>query len=135
MKLVLPLAVLMTFPAAANAACIDVAGAKRLSFTGTLEHKIFPGPPNYESVAAGDQPEPTYLLKLTKPICITDGGEFADPAKRFDTIHVFTDKKALLQQLTSAIGKSLTVTGPGFAAHTGHHHAPLVLQADKLSRE
>jgi len=131
-KLVLLLAVLLSLPVTANAACIDVSGDKKLSFTGTLEHKVFPGPPNYESVEAGDRSEPTFLLKLAKPICVTDGGEFADPAAFFDTIHVFTDKDALRRRLNSAIGKSLTIKGSGFAAHTGHHHAPLVLEADKV---
>ena len=41
---------------------------------GTLERKTFPGPPQYESIAAGDEPETVWLLKLDAPVCVS-----ADP--------------------------------------------------------
>src|SRR5215831_2641488 len=36
--------------ASANAACIDLKQKDALSFEGTLNYRIFPGPPNYEDV-------------------------------------------------------------------------------------
>ena len=54
---------------AANAACLDLKQTNVLSFEGTLNYRIFAGPPNYEDVRKGDTPEPTYILTLAEPIC------------------------------------------------------------------
>lgn len=116
----------------ASAACIDVTGDARLSLAGTLSLTVFPGPPDYESVDTGDLPEQTYLLQLPQPICITDGGYFADPAKFFDTVHVYTSRDSIWPVLKASIGKHIEVKGLGFAAHTGHHRAPLVLEANQI---
>jgi hypothetical protein len=66
----------------ANAACIDLKQANKLSFEGILNYRIFAGPPNYEDVRKGDAPEPTYILTLTEPICAS-GDEFVDPGDKF----------------------------------------------------
>jgi hypothetical protein len=53
-----------------------------------LTYNIFPGPPNFEDVRKGDKPEPTYILQLLKPICVS-GDEFIDPKKQIDRIQFF----------------------------------------------
>src|SRR6516225_253302 len=73
--------------ASANAACIDLKQKDALSFEGTLNYRIFPGPPNYEDVRKGDTPEPTYILKLGDPICAT-GDELADKNVKFDRTQI-----------------------------------------------
>jgi hypothetical protein len=40
---------------------------------GTLERLTFPGWPNYESVAAGDEAETGYYIRLQDPICACPG--------------------------------------------------------------
>jgi len=39
----------------------------------------------------------------------------------------------LLRVLDAAAGRNVTVTGEGFASHTGHHHAPIVILADCIT--
>lgn len=113
------------------AGCLDVTkGGTKVRLGGTLSEAVFPGLPNYESVADGDEAEPTLILRLAEPICIDDGGDFADPAEKFDTVHVSSTDEAVFARLEKAVGKSVTVSGDGFPAHTGHHHAPLVILAD-----
>jgi hypothetical protein len=73
--------------ASANAACIDLKQKDTLSFEGTLNYRIYPGPPNYEDVRKGDTPEPTYVLKLDDPICAS-GDEFVDQNVKFDRINI-----------------------------------------------
>ena len=63
---------------AANAACLDLKQTNVLSFEGTLNYRMFAGPPNYEDVRKGDTPEPTYILTLAELIC-ANGDEFVDP--------------------------------------------------------
>src|ERR1700747_3213015 len=111
--------------ASANASCIDLKQKDTLSFEGTLNYRIFPGPPSYEDVRKGDTPEPTYILKLEEPICAT-GGEFVDQNVKFDRIQRFPESgkagQALWRDLRGLIGQRVVVAGTGafgrlFALH------------------
>src|SRR5262245_24317501 len=121
-----------------NAACIDLKQTTSFSFEGTLSYSIFAGPPNYEDVRKGDAPEPTYILKLNAPICTT-GDESLNPEKRFDKIQVYaaesgTEARFLSRDLRRFVGKQVVVEGNSpFAAHTPHHHAPLLLPITKIA--
>lgn len=123
--------------ASAHAACIDLKQRDNLSFEGTLNYRIFPGPPNYEDVRKGDTPEPTYILKLEEPICAT-GDEFVDQNVKFDRIQIFPESgkagQALWRDLRGLIGQRVVVAGTGaFGRHTGHHHAALMLPIASVS--
>jgi hypothetical protein len=122
----------------ANAACLNLKQTSNLSFDGILSYHIFAGPPNYEDVRKGDTPEPTYILKLDAPSCAT-GDEFLNPSERFDKIQVYpADSGAigrfLSRDLRRFVGKRVVVEGnSAFGAHTGHHHAPLMLPITKIA--
>jgi hypothetical protein len=116
-------------PAAAAQACLDVRGGqdRPVTLTGRLERHVYPGPPNYESIRRGDRAEPAYILVLDRPICIDDGGEFGNPRGPFGRVHLYTSQDPLWPRLRAAIGHRILVSGRGFAAHTGHHREPLVV--------
>jgi hypothetical protein len=122
----------------ASAACIDLKQANNLSFEGILNYRIFAGPPNYEDVRKGDAPEPTYILTLPEPICAS-GDEFVDQSDKFNEVQIFpesSDKaaQALSRDLRRLVGKRVVVEGTSpFGAHTGHHHAPLMLPITRIS--
>jgi hypothetical protein len=122
----------------ANAACLDVKQTSSFSFEGMLSYSIFAGPPNFEDVRKGDAPEPAYLLKLDTPICVT-GDESLKPEERFDRIQLYPADpggagRALSRELRRLVGKQVVVEGiSAFGAHTGHHHAPLVLPITKVA--
>ena len=119
---------------AAKGGCVSVAASPTmLTATGTLSQVVFPGPPNYESVARGDRPEPTFVLRLPAPVCLDDGGFFADPTKRFDLVQISPKDPGVAKRLKAALGKSVTVAGEGIAAQTAHHHEPLVIFATSAS--
>ena len=71
--------------------CYDVSKGQPASLSGVVRYVVFPGPPNFEDVQKGDEPEATYLLVLDHPIC-TRGDEFSDPTRPFDTIHLVGNK-------------------------------------------
>ncbi|MGP0058669.1 MAG: DUF4431 domain-containing protein [Beijerinckiaceae bacterium] len=104
-----------------------------------LTYKVFPGPPNYQDVRKGDKPEPAYILRLERPICVS-GDEFIDPDAKIDRIEIFpeyadTKNEALWKALRNLIGKSVAVEGKEpFGAQTGHHHAPLLLPITRITR-
>lgn len=119
-----------TQPSAA-ATCIELKQDLTFRFKGVLTRKIFPGPPNYEDIGKGDKPEPAYILRMRKPICVSRD-PFIDSSKQIDRIQVFPedklDAKPVWEALRKLVGKSVVVEGAQpFTAHTGHHHAPLLL--------
>lgn len=109
--------------------CLDIRADRQITISGHLSRQVFAGPPNYENIAKGDAKEVAFILELPKRLCVNDGGEFIGPGKTFDRVQIFANSNALGKVLGGAVGKRITVRGPAFGAHTGHHHAPLVLEA------
>ena len=115
---------------AAFGACLDLAHDNRLALEGTLTFQVFGGPPYNGGVNKGDTPEPSYILKLENPVCAT-GDDFVDANAKVDQVQVFSgdDNAAqLYNTLKRLVGRKVRVEGKSaFGAHTGHHHAPLLL--------
>jgi Domain of unknown function (DUF4431) len=122
----------------AGAACVNLKQTSNLSFEGMLSYHIFAGPPNYQDVRKGDTPEPTYTVRLDTATCAT-GDDFLNPNERFDRIQVYPAEsdaagQALGRELRRLVGKRVSVEGKSaFGAHTGHHHAPLLLPIIKIA--
>lgn len=43
-----------------------------VSLTGTLVRQTYAGPPDYESVTKGDQPQVIWILQLDRNVCVVD---------------------------------------------------------------
>jgi hypothetical protein len=138
MKWILAWALALSGTAAGDAAqnaCYDLSKDQPSSLAGELHHRILPGPPNYEDVQAGDHPEPTYLLQLDADICLRGDEDFADPELRFRRVHVVPGD-GLAQAMASLIGNRVIVSiVDRWAAHTGHHRAPLVAVVGSIAAE
>ena len=128
----LSIELLLMVNSAVQAACIDVTQSASVTFEGILTFHIFGGPPYNGGVRLGDTPEPTYILKLDNPVCAM-GDEFVNPNKAIGEIQIYPESSAaenpeLLNNLRRLVGKRVRVEGGSpFGAHTGHHHAPLLL--------
>lgn len=117
----------------AEAACYNLTKSEPAELSGTLEYVMFAGPPNYDDVQKGDMPEPNYILRLNNEICIADDEGFADPGELFSQVQIVPGKVGS-QELRKVVGKSVTVgLYDQMAAHTGHHHKPLVAWASTIS--
>lgn len=122
-------------PGAAGTAADDTARCVQgsppdvlVTLAGRLTLQTFAGPPNYESIERGDSEEKVFILELPRRICFEDG-EFADGSERFDRVQVHAMEPELIRTLRQAVGRDVTVAGRAVGAHTGHHHAPMVLFA------
>jgi hypothetical protein len=121
----------------ARAACLDLSGSVALE--GALTFHIFGGPPYNGGVRLGDTPEPSYILQLDQPVCVS-GDDFIDPNAKIDRVQVFPDASsanasALSNDLRRLVGQRVRVEGKSaFGAHTGHHHAPLLLPVTSVER-
>jgi Domain of unknown function (DUF4431) len=118
----------------ASSGCVRIDDDEaRVSATGTLTVQYFPGPPAYGSIASGDTEERVFIVRLPGPACVDDGGQFADPNVSFVTVQASPREDALVDVFRAAVGRRVTVSGEGFGAHTGHHHALLVVLADSIT--
>ena len=115
-----------------NKPCFEVSDLNVISLTGTLSIQLFPGIPNFQSIAAGDEEERTFILELNEKICIRDKEGFADPNHKFFTVHLKAQGQ-LRKILDASETQSLEVKGIGYPSHTGHHHAPLVLDVNDIT--
>jgi Domain of unknown function (DUF4431) len=100
---------------------------------GKLQRRTYPGPPNYESIAKGDAPETGFYLLLPKAVC-TAGDDFVDPQKDVRLVQLVLTKQGY-EQLRPYLGRSVHLRGTLFGAHTGHHHAPVLLQFERMANE
>jgi hypothetical protein len=80
--------------------------------------------------AAGREERP-FILHLPTPACL-DGPDPDDKVKSTRTIHVFSFDTAILASMRRLVGKTVRVRGNPFAAHTAHHHAPIVMQISEV---
>lgn len=129
---------LLGFTETISAPCINLKQSRHFRFEGVLTYKIFPGAPNYEDVRKSDKAEPTYILRLRKPVCVTDDA-FIGANQQIDRIQIFPDysnreNPALWKALRASVGKSVIVEGAEpSGAYSGHHHAPLLLPITKIT--
>ena len=113
----------------AEASCMDYRDT--VTIRGIVRREVYAGPPNYESVAAGDAPEAGFYLHLSQAICARSarGGtadaslQPVDRARRVQLVLASAGFASLRPQL----GQVVELRGTLFSAYTGHHHAPLLL--------
>ncbi|WP_371865279.1 DUF4431 domain-containing protein [Duganella aquatilis] len=101
---------------------------KTVAVIGKLHRETFPGRPNFESVANGDEAETGFYLSLESPIC-TVGGSGADQVS-FESVRkiqlVLNEKQYAF--LRPKLGTKVILQGQLFSAHTGHHHADVLMR-------
>ena len=121
-------ALLLVIVAQARADCLPYEPAT-VTLAGKLERKTFPGRPNYESVAKGDEAETGYYLVLRSGICTVASSYSpeAEAKKNIRLIQIVLDKDGYTK-LRPDLGRTVRLRGQLFAEHTGHHHAPLLLR-------
>ena len=122
-------------PATAARTCLTFEPAVE-SIVGTLVRRTFPGPPNYEDIKMGDQAETGWYVTLARPVCFA--GTPGDEPNSKNIGHVnFVQLVLTHDEYTThagLVGKHVKVTGTFFAAQTGHHHAPVLVQVRMLER-
>ena len=105
-----------------------------VSVTGTIKRHTFAGPPNYESVAKGDQPERIWVLHLTRPICVSASGDREEEKNVSDLQLVFPGAQDDYRRYKPLVNRRVTVKGKLFHQHTGHHHTTVLLTVNSISK-
>jgi hypothetical protein len=105
---------------------------KIVTLTGVIKLKTFPGSPNYESVAAGDDVETCPYLFLDHPIDAVVPKNDTNPEDQLE-------KNVKIIQVASAgdddnwndkyVGQHVRVTGTLYHRLTGHHHTRVLINS------
>ncbi|MBS1155879.1 MAG: uncharacterized protein H6R07_1803 [Proteobacteria bacterium] len=119
------------FISSAHAACLGY-DPEKVTLYGKLVRETYPGPPNFESVKDGDEPETGYYVHLGKSICVRDKNN--QELSSYD--HVRKVQLILsaeqYKQLRPRLGKQVTLGGMLWDGNTGHYHAPVGLKVKKI---
>jgi uncharacterized protein DUF4431 len=107
-----------------------------VSVSGTLRSRVFPGPPNYESIKRGDRPETAIIVTLTSPTCTTSTSATPDDLSTPETdireMQLVLTKPSDWKLAKRLLGKPVVLTGILFHAHTGHHRTKVLLSVSEL---
>ena len=97
--------------------------------SGKVVTKIYPGPPNYQNVSAGDAAETVRILKLKKPVCVDTNSQQPEdqPALHVRVVQLVFDADVSRPGRSEVSSKNVSVTGSLFHAQTGHHHTAVLL--------
>jgi hypothetical protein len=105
--------------AAAAQECLQWGPAE---LSGFVIEGVYPGPPEFESTAQGDQSLTATLLHLSAPICVAGKSDLAEgPVEATELIQLACDTTGL------ARGERVTLRGELYPRHTGYHVTPVLL--------
>ena len=103
---------------------------------GSLIRKTFPGPPNYSDIHKGDRAETYFLLNLDSPICLDvdkSAPDLRPNQKNVRTVQLILEE-GTYERFKPLLGKEVVARGSLLAAHTGHHHTPVLLTVTDLEQ-
>jgi len=106
-----------------------------VSLNGIIKRHTFPGPPNYESVKKGDEPEQVWVLHLSSPICVSASSDGDAQSDISDLQLVLVEGQKQYARYRSLLGTRVEVTGKLFQAETGHHHTKVLLTVNGIKRQ
>ena len=96
--------------------------------SGLLHRATFPGKPNFESIAGGDEPETGFYLTPKQPIC-TQGDDGPDRQAHAAVTEIqLVLTQAQYARLRPQLGQQVQLRGQLFSSFTGHHHADVLLR-------
>jgi hypothetical protein len=110
-----------------------------VELTGRLDLQTFPGPPDYESIASGDEIERHFYLALIRPVdvVVTErdkksavNGDNFKAVKILQLVVTKDEHMARLRQLGE--GRDVTIKGTLFQKFTGHHHSRVLLNIESI---
>lgn len=100
--------------------------AREWKLAGHLVNRIFPGPPNYESVTSGDKPVTRWYLQLRWPACFAE--------YRYLTRLQLVLKPEEVDRYRPLLGKEISVKGRLEEGAAGLHTTALVVNVSSLDR-
>lgn len=107
-----------------------------VKLTGRVISHTYPGPPEYESIRKGDEPETYWLLALPRPVCVNrQAGRDGDPAQNnVRKIQLVFDTEKAYVTYQHLLWKRVVATGTLYGADNIHHKTRVLLSVHSLAR-
>lgn len=108
-----------------------------VELTGIIVSRTYPGPPDYESIRHGDEPENYWFLKLSRPVCVSQVNpkDLINLSKtNIRRIQLVFDGEEAYQRYARLLGRKVLATGTLYGSFTGHHHTPVLLSVFNLEK-
>ncbi len=104
-----------------------------VTLQGVLSLQDFAGPPNYESVARGDELERYWILTLPKSIQMLGSSDdsLLYPQDRVKEIQLVCSE-GCGKDFSFVVGAKVTLVGTLYAAFSGHHHKGVLMKVQKV---
>jgi hypothetical protein len=119
-------------PGLADAQCLKY-DPNKVSLSGVIVRETHPGPPNFSSVAEGDEPETIWVLKLERAVCVLTANDIDIEEHNQKEIQLVLNDKQY-SQYRSLLGQKVIVTGMLFHNVTSHHHKTLLLTTSGIRK-
>lgn len=119
---------LLLLGGAAEPACLDLSG--EIAVEGTIASAMVEETSGQPDGSVKTEERRIWYILPDKPACaMADGGE----PFFFARAQVWSELGDVMQLVEQAEGRRVRLTGEGFAGHTAHHYAPLMLEAQGLA--
>ncbi|MBK8246697.1 MAG: hypothetical protein IPK85_04780 [Gemmatimonadetes bacterium] len=92
---------------------------------GQVIARVYPGRPNYESLAKGDEPDSVIVLRVTRPVCVRHGSADRSVRTNVRELQLFLTREDFLKA-RSLVGRAVTLSGTIAEAVWGWHHLPFL---------
>ena len=112
---------------------------EEISLQGVIRRQTFPGPPNYEDVAKGDEPETYWILELSAPVDVigTQGSDLdvsESGVRSMQLVFEILSKKSY-KDFPHFVGKHVTVKGQLYHSISGHHKTNVLIKVRDMKKE
>jgi len=113
-----------------------------MKLVGTIKEEVFPGQPNYKSVANGDEREDCWVLELREPVNVAEDPEYPVPDENTPQLNVSKMQlnldvyfNANYNAYKEFLGKRVVVTGELSQGFTVHHKTAILMWVRDIKLE
>lgn len=103
-----------------------------VALSGKIERRIFPGPPEYESVEHGDEARPYWVLLLPAPICVDSPGDA--PEHNLSMLQLVLSPEQYKHE-KKWLNKTASVSGTLFHRVSAMHYTPVLIMVKSISKK
>lgn len=115
----------------APVACLPY-GPDTVTITGRLEQAMFYGPPNFGEEPETDEEQWHFYVVPDSPLCTRPGADaYEEPQRDVRLVQMVLDSAGYARS-RPYLNRRVRATGTLSGQHTGHHHAPILLQVHEI---
>ena len=112
----------------------DLYEGQNTTLYGKVREEVFPGPPNYESINDGDEPQFYWILYVNEPIKLA-GRSMEDESlfeKGSSCMFQLCLTREIYDKRLDILDKYVCVNGDVILGHTGHHKTKALLDVRSI---